>query len=312
MSSKRPRGARTYGVKLVRGPFVKLTPHPEHVGDTGEFLSYAARLKAGGQRLAADLFSGAGGLSLGLENAGFRVVLSSDHDSSSVETHRHHFGGLSLDWDLSDPTKIAEVARLVEESGVELLAGGPPCQPFSRAGRSKLRHRVEHGLREPHDERRDLWRSFLEVVQLAKPPAVLMENVPEMALDREMFILRSVVEELEQLGYSVEERVVETRHHGVPQFRQRLILVALRDSIQFTWPAEQMDKVRCGTPLGISPKSMVDGAPMAAPTGGASMTAPSRRSRRTCAVTCRRRTHTRSSTTSLDQCATMTRKRSST
>ena len=77
------------------------------------------------------------------------------------------------------------------------------------------------------DERRELWRSFLEVVRLARPRAVLMENVPDMALDREMFILRAMVHELEHLGYAVEERVVNTWQYGVPQFRQRLILVAL-------------------------------------------------------------------------------------
>ena len=56
-----------------------------------------------------------------------------------------------------------------------------------------------------------------------------MENVPDMALDKEMFILRTMVDELEELGYAVEERVVDTWRYGVPQFRQRLILVALAD-----------------------------------------------------------------------------------
>ena len=65
-----------------------------------------------------------------------------------------------------------------------------------------------------------------------------MENVPDMALDREMFILRTMVHELEALGYAVEERVVDTWRYGVPQFRQRLILVALGDGAAFTWPAE--------------------------------------------------------------------------
>ena len=112
-----------------------------------------------------------------------------------------------------------------------MLAGGPPCQPFSKAGRSGMRYLVRAGLREPHDRRRDLWRSFLEVVRLAEPRAVIMENVPDMALDREMFILRSVVFELERLGYSVQERVLEAWRFGVPQFRQRLILVAVREGI---------------------------------------------------------------------------------
>jgi len=73
-----------------------------------------------------------------------------------------------------------------------------------------------------------------------------MENVPDMVLDREMFILRSAVLELEQLGYAVEERVVETRRFGVPQFRQRLILVAVCQPHRFIWPAESPGQVSFG------------------------------------------------------------------
>ena len=245
---------RHYGVRLVRGPFVRLPAHVDTCSDEQAFLSYAARVRAGGARLAADLFSGGGGLSLGLEAAGYRVVLAADRDRESVETHRHHFGGLTLDCDLGDTTEVTEIGRLLSAAGIELLAGGPPCQPFSKAGRSKIRHRVRHGLRDPKDERRDLWRSFLEVVRIALPPAVLMENVPDMVLDREMFILRTMVHELESLGYSVEERVVETWRYGVPQFRQRLILIALRDSIAFQWPDETPDKVTVWNAIGDLPE----------------------------------------------------------
>ena len=136
---------RTYGVKLVRGPFVRLPPHPEVCDDEVALLAYAGRLRAGGALLAADLFSGAGGLSLGLEAAGFRVVLGADHDVESVETHRHHFGGLTVDWDLGDPGRVEQMAGLVRAAGVTLLAGGPPCQPFSKAGRYMIRHQVGQG-----------------------------------------------------------------------------------------------------------------------------------------------------------------------
>ena len=243
-----------YGVKLVRGPFVRLTAHPQACGDEEAFLSYAARLRAEGEHLAADLFSGGGGLSLGLEAAGYRVVLAADKDAEAIETHRHHFGGLALDWDLSDAGRVTRVAKLVSAAGVELLAGGPPCQPFSKAGRSKIRHRVRHGLRDPRDERKDLWRSFMEVVRIALPPAVVMENVPDMALDREMFILRTIVHELGDLGYAVEERLVDTWRYGVPQFRQRLILVALRDRVAFRWPGETPDKITVWNAIGDLPE----------------------------------------------------------
>ncbi len=81
-----------------------------------------------------------------------------------------------------------------------------------------------------------------------------MENVPDMALDREMFILRSMVEELEQMDYSVEERVVDTWRYGVPQFRQRLILVALQHNTQFRWPAETERKVTVWNAIGDLPE----------------------------------------------------------
>ncbi|MFF5171551.1 DNA cytosine methyltransferase [Micromonospora sp. NPDC000089] len=193
--------------------------------------------------MAADLFSGAGGLSLGLQAAGYQVVLAVDHDEEAIETHRHHHPGLSVNWDLGDPGRVRQVAELIKAAQIDLLAGGPPCQPFSKAGRSKIRHRVRNGLRDPYDERKDLWQSFLEIAKTARPAAVLMENVPDMALDKEMFILRTMVHELESIGYSVEESLVETFRYGVPQFRQRLILVALRDGVTFTWPAEQREKV---------------------------------------------------------------------
>lgn len=131
-------------------------------------------------------FSGAGGLSLGLEKAGCKVIFGADHEPFANRTHAHHFGGMSVDWDLSDATTVGKAAELCRAAGVEIIAGGPPCQPFSKAGRSMIRYRVESGLRDPHDERRDLWRSFLEIVQVVKPRVVMMENVPDMALDRDL------------------------------------------------------------------------------------------------------------------------------
>lgn len=245
---------RAYGVKLVRGPFVELAPHADACGSRAELLDLAARLRADGTLLAADLFSGAGGLSLGLEDAGMRVVLGVDHDRESVRTHGHHFAGIAMEADLGDAAVVEEIAGLIHDAGIDVLAGGPPCQPFSKAGRSGIRDRVREGLRDPYDQRRDLWRSYLEVVRLARPAVVVMENVPDMALDREMFILRSVVEELEGLGYAVEERVVETWRYGVPQFRQRLIVVALRDGYRFDWPEEAPDRVNVWNAIGDLPE----------------------------------------------------------
>lgn len=187
-------------------------------------------------------------------DAGIEVVFGVDHYDYAVETHAHHFPGMSVDWDLATPENVERVANVMLDCGIEVLAGGPPCQPFSKAGRSGIRHLVEKGEREPHDVRRDLWRAYLEVVLLARPKAVIMENVPDMALDNEMFILRSMIEELEQIGYSVESRVVDAWRYGVPQFRQRLILVALRDDVKFDWPEEATSKVTVWNAIGDMPE----------------------------------------------------------
>ncbi|MFD0839394.1 DNA (cytosine-5-)-methyltransferase [Williamsia serinedens] len=248
-----PNSEPHYGVKQVRGPFVVLPPNSIATEDDASLSKLCRSLRSRDTPLAADLFAGAGGISLGLERVGYKVVLGVDHYNFAVETHHHHFAGRSLEWDLADPDVIEDVAATIRKNKIELLAGGPPCQPFSKAGRSMIRHRVQSGVRDPHDERRDLWRSFLEVVQLSKPPAVIMENVPDMALDREMFIFRSIVEELEQEGYSVSAQVVETWRYGVPQMRQRLIIVALRGNKQFNWPSESPQRVTLWNAIGDLP-----------------------------------------------------------
>lgn len=244
------RSAKTYGVKLVRGPFVRLPPHPGACTTERELLALAKRTT---RPMAADLFCGAGGLSLGLSEAGFDVVYSVDVDDDALETHRANHPGISVNMDLSQGRNVQRVGELLASLGVTLIAGGPPCQPFSRAGRSMIRDLVRSGRRDGRDERRDLWEGFLGVIEIARPRAVLMENVPDMALDRSMVILRTMIERLEGIGYSVEERIVDTSRHGVPQFRQRLILVALRDGLAFSWPDDIRERVTVEGAIGDLP-----------------------------------------------------------
>ena len=252
--SEKTTGGDRYAVTQIRGPFLKLPKHPDHCVTTDELKAYCDSRRATGQVLAADLFSGAGGISLGLEEAGYEVVLGVDHYTEAVKTHAHHFAGMSVDWDLSTADSIIKVADLMKECGIEILAGGPPCQPFSKAGRNGIRKLVEEGRREPKDERRELWRSYIEIVDRARPRAIIMENVPDMALDTEMFIFRSLVEELEQLDYSVYAKVIETWRYGVPQHRQRLIVVAFRDGLEFEWPDDYPEKVSLWNAIGDLPE----------------------------------------------------------
>jgi DNA (cytosine-5)-methyltransferase 1 len=257
-TTQQPRCA----VRLVKGPFVRPRPHPEHCEDEAGL----ARLLTGARRrTAVDLFCGAGGLSLGLREAGFDVVMGIDSDKEAIETHSSLFPGLSATWDLSDQKVIDRVASIVRSHEITLVAGAPPCQPFSSAGKALMRHLERTGKRNGKDDRRDLWQSFLAVVEQSTPPAVLMENVPEIALDPSMGILRAMVSRLEEIGYRVHARLVETWRHGVPQFRERFFLVALREDRGFQWPEEGSQRVTVANAIGDLPA--VEGG--ARPNGGA-------------------------------------------
>lgn len=223
-----------YAVKLERSQLLRLPAATQL--DERTWKAWAARQR---RPLAVDLFAGGGGLSLGLERAGYRVGLAVDHEPRAVETHAHNFRGLALQRDLSDPDQVRALIALLKDTPIALVAGGPPCQPFSRAGRSKIRSLVRDGVREAVDERGSLWRSFLQIALEVRPEAVLLENVPDMALGDELVVVRRIVAELEDVGYDTHVRLVDAWRHGVPQHRQRLILAAVREGAAFRWPREQ-------------------------------------------------------------------------
>ncbi|MEV0623997.1 DNA (cytosine-5-)-methyltransferase [Nonomuraea sp. NPDC050404] len=231
-----------YGVKLHRSDVLRL-PQPDDACTEELFAEWCRKKIAAGEKLAVDLFSGAGGLSHGLEQAKWTVAVAVDHDDRALETHRANFTGLALKVDLSDFGQRAKLINLLKQTSIDLVAGGPPCQPFSRAGRSKIRSLVEQAGRDPHDARKDLWRAFLEVTLAIRPRAVLMENVPDMALGDDFQVVRQIAEQLEDAGYHTDVRLVDTWKYGVPQHRKRLIVLARNDDEKFPWPEPRTEFV---------------------------------------------------------------------
>ncbi len=198
-------------LKTERSAPLRLPVHP-NAARTESFRRWVARQR---RPLAIDLFSGCGGLSIGLEQAGYTVVLSVDNDQWALETHRHNLPGAAIDLDLSDPERIEDLVRLLEGLPIDLVAGGPPCQPFSRAGRSKLRDLVRGGVRSATDDRTELWQSFVSIVERLRPAAMMLENVPDMALGDEVAIPRAMTQRLEKIGYDVHMRLVDSWRLGV-------------------------------------------------------------------------------------------------
>jgi len=239
---------KAYGVASRRSEPLRLSMHPE----APSHGAYRGWMQASQRPIAIDLFSGAGGLSYGLESAGYRVALAVDLDEWALETHAHNFEGVALRLDLADKGVRDNIVQLFEGIDVALVAGGPPCQPYSRAGRSKIRSLVQVGARDAEDHRRELWRSFLDVVERIRPRAVLMENVPDMALADDMAVLRHMLARLEESGYEADARIVDTWLYGVPQHRQRLAIVGVRDGKSFSWP-EPLDRVTLRDAIGDLP-----------------------------------------------------------
>ncbi|MFF1377791.1 DNA (cytosine-5-)-methyltransferase [Streptomyces sp. NPDC058308] len=240
-----------YEVPLERSDYLQLTRHPESCTEE-EFPAWLERHAS--DRLAVDLFSGAGGLSSGVEQAGWTVATAVDFDERALETHAGNFSGLSLRMDLGDPGERDRLVGLLTNAKIDLIAGGPPCQPFSRAGRSKIRDLVLNHKRDPRDRRKELWQAYLDVVTRVRPRAVLMENVPDMGLGDDFAVVRIIEEKLETLGYATQVRLVDAWHYGVPQHRKRLILLARNDVERFDWSPKRDKHVSLRDAIGDLPK----------------------------------------------------------
>lgn len=223
-------------------------PEPTDLRAVREFMSRSRAAPT-----AIDVFSGAGGLSLGLERAGFEVLVGADADEWAIRTHDANLGGMSWCGDLSDPTEFLNTLRVWGLENVDLVAGGVPCQPFSRAGRSRIRELVQSGDRADHDVRADLWSSFVAIVEALRPAAVLVENVPDLPQWDDGAVLMGLYQSLQRLGYTVDARILDGFRHGVPQHRQRLILVGLSGGRSPIWPAPIDDLVSLRDAIGDLP-----------------------------------------------------------
>lgn len=186
---------------------------------------------------AIDLFSGCGGLTLGLRKAGFRVLGAVDNDPLSVETYSANHRGFHL-WkaDISKLT-ASDVKRTLglRRGQLDLLAGCPPCQGFSTM-------RTLNGGRSPADKRNKLICDFLRLVRALRPKAVMMENVPGLAKRR---YFKEFCAILRTLGYQFEHQILDAVNFGVPQRRRRLILLASRvGPVSFGRPSGRHPTVR--------------------------------------------------------------------
>ncbi|MGR3542374.1 MAG: DNA cytosine methyltransferase [Hasllibacter sp.] len=162
-----------------------------------------------------DLFSGPGGMTLGFKRAGITPVACVERRKDAVDTFAAHTG--EAEHFCGDIRKL-DFERYA--GSIDLVYGGPPCQPFSTGG-----------LRRAADDPRDMFPQFIRAVSQARPSAFVAENVVGLTTRGRIGYLTEILQELEGLGFSVSWRVLNAADYGIPQKRRRLFIVGLRDGM---------------------------------------------------------------------------------
>lgn len=170
--------------------------------------------------IAIDLFSGCGGLSLGLKQAGFKVACAVEINAKAQETYKLNHSDVRL---IPSDIQKVRVRTLMREldlrpGQLDLLAGCPPCQGFSRI---RTRNKSSSDI----DARNDLIFEFLRFVRGFRPKAVMLENVPALKDDPRFTVFWS---EMQRMGYHGQPEIQDASKFGVPQRRRRLIYLAVR------------------------------------------------------------------------------------
>lgn len=194
-----------------------------------------------------DLFSGAGGMSLGFESAGFTPMLGVDMDHWACRTYEANIPARAVQTNVEH---VEDFRAFFAEHGVTRVTGvigGPPCQGFSRVGRGRIRHRDRlNGHIEPIADRRNhLYRQFIAAVNALKPAFFVMENVPDLDTyeDPEQpgkRLSERIEAEFCAIGYLVSRRILLAANFGVPQMRSRIFFVGFHESLgrAFDWPVQ--------------------------------------------------------------------------
>jgi DNA (cytosine-5)-methyltransferase 1 len=189
------------------------------------------------QYRVVEICAGAGGQSLGLELAGFEHELAVELDPNACATLRRNRPQWKVaQGDAANPA----VWRPDRYAGVDLVAGGVPCPPFTIAGK-------QLGA----TDERDLFAWAIELCGTIRPRALLLENVRGLSLPRFAAYRQRVLDRLAELGYAADWRLLHASQYGVPQLRPRFVLVAMRpeDLAYFGWPEPEGDPGTVGETL---------------------------------------------------------------
>lgn len=166
------------------------------------------------------LFSGCGGLDLGFKNAGFEIIWANDFFAPAVETYKNNIGNHIV---LGDITKIPS-SKI--PNNFDVLLGGFPCQGFSIANKNR-------GM---HDERNFLYKEMLRIIKDKRPKFFVAENVKGILSIGGGKVIEMIINDFKELGYEVDYRLMNASHFGVPQNRQRVVIIGNRLGLKNNFP----------------------------------------------------------------------------
>ncbi|UUD35756.1 DNA cytosine methyltransferase [Mycoplasmopsis caviae] len=173
------------------------------------------------------LFSGAGGMDLGLVQAGFEILWANDFDKDAVETYRNNLGTHIV---LGDISKIN--SSDINADKVDLVVGGFPCQGFSIANKN----------RNMQDKRNFLYLELLRIIKDKKPKIFLAENVKGLLSMEEGKVIKMIISDFEKIGYKVDYKLLNAANYGVPQTRERVIIIGNRCGVSNLFPEPTHNK----------------------------------------------------------------------
>ena len=202
------------------------------------------------RRKLVSLYTGAGGLDIGLEAAGFDTSVAVEMDRDAVATLRHNRPWPVIDRDIHSISskEILEVAGL-RPGEAHLLIGGPPCQPFSKSG-----YWARGDARRLDDPRASTLEAYLRVLRDIQPRVFLVENVPGLAYrnkDEGLQLLKTTVDSINRAvgtSYTLSIALLRASDFGVPQDRERVFIVGHREGIAFSFPKPTHSPATAGIP----------------------------------------------------------------
>jgi DNA (cytosine-5)-methyltransferase 1 len=188
------------------------------------------RLKLGSGIRVISFFTGAGGLDLGFDLAGYDVAYATDIDALCCETLKANIGGMLSKKTIIEQADIRKIDPDTLPRNIDLVIGGPPCQSFSASGRRA------GGAPGRLDDRGTLFEAYCKIIDHVKPKAFLFENVRGILGTNKGDDWKAIVAAFRDIGYSISFRILDALDYGAPQQRERMIMVGHKLDTEFLFP----------------------------------------------------------------------------